>query len=162
MKGLSMALPPYLISASLLVCDRVLVEKDEVTSAIRIVDVFYLPELPPVPPGVSLSPEIQEKYAPILTTYGLAQIKADAGYCGEHDIEFRIINTSGEESLAAAAKGKFVSHIEGATTGLTASIQINILVKRFGTCFLCLYLDGNEITRTPFTLAQQKNSGQAV
>jgi hypothetical protein len=157
-----MPLPSYLISASLLVCDRVLLEKDEVSSAIRIIDVFYVPALPPLPPGLILPPEMQDKYGPLLTAYGLVQIRAKAGHRDEHDLEFRIINTAGEESIVASAKAKFDSHIEGATTGITASAQINMFVKRFGTCFLCIYLDGNEITRTPFTLAPRKDAGQSA
>ena len=39
-------LPPYLISVSALICERILHERDKVLSAIRIVDIFYVPELP--------------------------------------------------------------------------------------------------------------------
>jgi hypothetical protein len=158
-----MPLPSYLISASLLVCEKVLVEKDQVTSAIRIVDIFYVPALPPLPPGVLMSPEIKENFVPIVQAWGFVQIRANANYHREHDLEFRTINTIGEMLTIATAKARFESQIEGATTGITASAQLNIGVKRLGTCFLCVYLDGEEIARTPFTLTQLKvDAGQAV
>jgi hypothetical protein len=158
-----MPIPPYLISTSLLVCENILVEKDQVTSAIRIVDIFYVPPLPLLPPGILMSPEIKENFVPIIQAWGFVQIRANANHHGEHDLEFRTINTVGEMLTIATARARFDSTVEGATTGITASAQLNIGVKRFGTCFLCVYLDGEEIARTPFTVTQLKvNAGQVV
>jgi hypothetical protein len=151
-----MSLPSYLISASLLVCEKILIEKDQVTSAIRIVDIFYVPPLPPIPEGIVMSEEMKGQYVPVIQAWGFVQIRANAGHYSEHDLEFRTINTIGEMLTIATAKARFDSHVEGATTGITASAQLNIGVKRLGTCFVCVYLDGEEVARTPFTLTRPK------
>jgi hypothetical protein len=42
-----MPMPPYVISANVLICERALTESDGVVSAIRMIDIFYVSERPP-------------------------------------------------------------------------------------------------------------------
>jgi len=133
---------------------------DGVTSAIRIVDVFYVPPLPlgaVLPPGIT-----EENYTPLIQAYGLLQVRAEIGHQEDHDLEFRLINTIGEMSVLSLVKGHFQPRVEGTPVGLTVNVQLNIAVKRFGTCFLCVYVDGEEITRAPFTVIRQKPNVEPV
>jgi hypothetical protein len=148
-----MPMPPYLISASLVLCEKVLIEQEGVPSAIRMIDIFYVS---PVPPGVTLPPGMTEDNCmPLIQAYALLLLKAKTGHLEEHDLEFRLINTLGETSTVSVARGGFKSPIADATTGLTVNAQISIAVKKYGTCYLCVLLDGEEIIRTPFTLTRQ-------
>ncbi len=141
-----MPLPPYLISASIFVCERILHEADGVVSAIRIVDIFYVPEPPPSMP---------ENALPLVQAYGCAILKSVAGHNEEHSIQLKMINTIGEITVV----GEPVKTRIGSTAGLekvpggaTINAQLNIGVKRLGTCYLCVEVDGEEVTRAPFTL----------
>jgi hypothetical protein len=108
-----------------------------------------------------LPPEILN--IPMVQAYALLQVRAEAGHQEEHTLEFKIIKTGGEIATVAEAKARFQSQIEGAPGGLTVNAQLNIAVKRFGTCILCVHMDGEEIARTPFTLIQQKpDVGQVI
>src|SRR6266852_4842885 len=145
-----MPLPPFLISASALLCERILQEEDKVLSAIRIIDVIYVPQLPASAPEGSVT-GVQE--------YCLIILKAQPGHQGKHLIEFRMLNPKGEltnisEPIEAEFKARpeFGKDVPG---GATVSIQLNLAVKNYGTCYICVYLDGEEITRAPFTLLQQ-------
>ena len=148
-----MPLPPYLLSASLILCERVLHEEDGVTSAIRIVDIFYVPKKPEGAP---------ENILPLAQAHGLVNLKAEPNHEQEHELEFRTINTVGEvQSLGPPMKIKFTSRVgPQSPRGVTADIQLNVLVKRFGTCFLCVHLDGDEVLRTPFTILQKPDEAK--
>jgi hypothetical protein len=140
-----MPLPAYLISISAILCEKVLHEADGVNSAIRIVDVFYVGAKPVDAP---------EEVFPFVQAYALVSLRAAPGHNQEHEFVFKLLNTVGElTTLGAPMRVNMLSTL-GATVpgGLTASIQVNIAVKRFGTCFLCVYLDGEEVTRIPITL----------
>ncbi len=43
-------------------------------------------------------------------------------------------------------------------SGANIAMQLNIRVQNFGTSYLCIYLDGEEIAQTPFTLRRQQPS----
>ena len=91
----------------------------------------------------------------MIQAYGFLQFRAQPGHFEEHDVEFRIIDPAGNVSVVSVVKGSFNSPVEDTPTGLTALIQLNIIITSYGTCILCALLDGVEIARTPFTLRQQ-------
>lgn len=141
-----MPIPSYLISVSAILCEKVLHEADSVTSAIRIVDIFSVPEQP-IAVAKDLLPWVQ--------FYALVAIRVEPGHDKEHELEIKILNTAGELNALGPPThiNKMVSPLgPDIPGGVTINIQVNIAVKRFGTCFLCVYLDGEEVTRTPFTL----------
>src|SRR5438034_1314253 len=70
------------ISASVVVCERILVEKDEVVSAIRILDVLFVPK--------GTTGDI------VAQAYLLFLLKAPAGTTSQHDIFFEVVNPKGE------------------------------------------------------------------
>jgi hypothetical protein len=145
-----MPLHSYLISASALLCERILNEKDEVLSAIRIVDIFNVPEVPAEAPTGSL---------PLVQAYCLVIIKTQSGYHGQHLIQIKLLNMKGELSNLGEAANTDVAARPGmgddVPGGATIAFQLNIAVKNYGTCYVCVYLDGEEIARAPFTLQRQ-------
>ncbi len=149
-----MPLPPYLISVSLLVCERVLRELDNVLSAIRVVDVFYIPQKPPEAAG--------DLY-PIIQAHALASLRTTPGYSGKHVIRLRLINTVGESSVIGQEDLLFQNkpELENAPSGGYITAQVNFGVKRFGTCYFCLDVDGEEISRVPITLVQMPTETKA-
>lgn len=140
---------PELLSVAMFICERVLQEADGVTSAIRIVDLFNLPEIPPDAPEGAL---------PLIQAYSCAMLKFAPTFSGKHYIQSKMINTKGElvslgEPLEYSPQMR--AGAEGAPLGLNFTIQMNVAVKNLGTCYLCVYFDGEEIGRTPFTLQRQ-------
>jgi hypothetical protein len=144
--AIPMPFPPFLIAASAILCEKVLYEADGVISAIRIVDIFSVPKNPAGTPEDAL-PEIQ--------FYALVALRAEPAHDQPHELVIKLLNTVGElNALGPPTPVETMMSPLGPTVpgGVTLSIQVNIAVKRFGICFLCVYLDGEEITRTPFTL----------
>jgi len=145
-----MPIPSFIISVNLFVCERTLVEADGVLSAIRLIDIFFVPGERPI--------GVPEEAMPLVQAYGCALLKTKPGYVGEHSLQMKILNTIGEmTSTGDPATVKLFSKLgmEEVPGGVSIAIQLNIGVKRFGTCYLCLFLDGEEIARSPFTLLPQ-------
>jgi hypothetical protein len=151
-----MPLPPFVISATIVVCERVLIEKDEVISAIRIVDIFYLSAPPPeIKPGDPLPSNL-----PIVSFWAVGNVKAEPAYREPHSLEVRIVNTIGEvTTIGAPITQAFDARLEPAPTASGLIAQINLGVTRFGTCYVCLYLDNEEVARSPITLALKPTTG---
>jgi hypothetical protein len=144
-----MPLPSFLISVNAFLCERTLIEADGVFSAIRIVDVFLAPEQ---------AANVPEEALPLVQAYGCVIIKAVPRHHEEHTIELKMIDTAGEiKELGEPTKARAAAKagMEDIPAGITISVQLNIRVKRLGTCYLCLYIDGQEVARTPFTLLRK-------
>jgi hypothetical protein len=136
-------LPAYIQSVSAFICQQALLEQDGVTSAIRLVDLFRVPEPHPDKP---------DEQRPVVQMYAVVIIKTIPGYTGEHDIAFRILNTVGEMNTVGTQRASFSSRFGPEMPGgATLAIQMNIGVNRPGTLYLCIYVDEEEVTRTPFT-----------
>src|ERR1035437_9698820 len=143
-----MPLPKFLLSITALVCERVLLEADGVASAIRVVYVFY------ISPPPSLAPDTLQ----IIQAYALVILKSVPGYAGEHALRVRLINTVGESStIAEDSHAEFAAKpgFEELPHSINVVVQLNIGVKRFGICYICLDIDGEEVARTPLTLLQK-------
>jgi hypothetical protein len=151
-----MPLPPFVISASVLLCQNALTEPDGVISAIRIVDIFFVSEKPADAP---------ENLLPLVQAYACVILKTVPHYTEEHVIQLKLINTIGEVSnlgepitLPFAAK----PGMQDVPGGISINAQLNIGVKRLGTCYVCVHLDGEEIARTPFTLLKLDKPGETT
>src|SRR5690348_13105773 len=80
-----MSLPDYVISASALICERVLVEADGVMSAIRIVDIFE----------ANFPDSLPEEFRRV-KLYVCMTIKANPEHNADHKVQLRMIDTTGE------------------------------------------------------------------
>jgi len=142
-----MPLLPYLISANALLCEKILHEQDKVLSAIRIIDVFYVTKPPEDAPKEVVS---------MIEPHCLAIFKTQPGHQEKHLVEFKVLNTKGElKSLGDPVVAEFMARSEFGNDvpgGANAAIQISIVVKNYGTYYICVYVDGEEVTRAPLTI----------
>jgi len=143
--------PPYLIAVSAFICERVLVEKDDVISAIRIVEIFYVPELPTNAP---------EDAVALIQAWCIVILKALPGHYEKHVIELKLLNALGALTSIGSEEADFSTRPElgSVPTGASLALQLNIGVKNYGNCSVCIYLDGEEIARAPFTIQKQQPS----
>jgi hypothetical protein len=133
------------VTASVFVCERALQEKDDVISAIRIVDIFQLP--PMVPQSANLPP-----YA--IPLVGVAFFRTAQPDSAVHAFQFQLVRPSG---AAALVQQPFLTPLAlragGAPAGANLVVPINVLVKEFGVHELFALCDGVAIASASFTLA---------
>ncbi len=136
--------PPSLINTSLFICERTLSEKDGVPSFIRNVDLFFVAEVPEVPP---------EKRPLIMTV--VAILKFISGDVSDYAAQINLIRPNGENTALVHApkvslKTRKYPELPG---GFNVIQQVAIAPTQLGTHYLALLLNGEEVARTPFTLA---------
>jgi hypothetical protein len=137
-------MPPNVISASVLVCEKVLTEQDGVMSAIRIADVFYIPEMPEQPQG-SMA---------IVQAYALIILKSKPGEESEHTLALKLERPDGtlvnvtDKPEVVALKSK----LPGAPGGVNMIAILNLQPKTMGTYMLRAYVDSEEVGSAPITL----------
>lgn len=148
-----MPLPSFIISANVLVCERVLYEADGVLSAIRMIDVFYVsPEKPKGVPDQAL---------PLLQASICAMLKSVPGHEEEHTFEIQLINTLGKASvLAGPIKSKLGASVgmESLPGGLGMNTNLNLSAQHTGTCYVLLLVDGQEVARTPISIVPKQGT----
>jgi hypothetical protein len=139
-------MPPNLISARLLICEKILVEMDGVLSAIRLVDVFYFSAPPEIPREQIVVPMFI-----LATGYFLSPDDS------KHSLELRLIRPDGESTafftqndVVAALPG-----IAGVPRGFSVVASVSVAAKQIGTHYVSAVLDGEEVARGAFTLLEQ-------
>lgn len=153
-----MPLPANIIAVSAFICEKLLRETDGVLTAVRLVDLFFVPELPTSMPDEATFP------GPFISAVAVVSIKSAPGDTSEHLIEMKIMKPDGETKvLGEPTPGRFESRLGSRVPGgLTAAVQMNLNLRRamIGQHYLCVSVDGEEVTRVPFTLLPQ--SAQAT
>lgn len=147
-----MPLPSFLVSANVLICERVLVETDNVLTAVRMVDVFILPKAPPEHAANLKDTDPIPPDVPIVQMWITANVKAIPGYSGSHSLQLKLIDTAGELSdLGEARVDSFRSLWPDAHPTFGTVVQLRVGAKRLGNCYVCLFVDEKEVARAPFT-----------
>lgn len=135
-----------LISVYAIVCERALQEQDGVVSAIRIVDVFYVEPVPDIP---------VEKRAIGITILASGRVAPEDD--SEHTLEFFLVRPDGESTrLGEPSTGRYKSKVPGAPGGFNAILQIGVIPRVMGLHHVRVMLDGVEVARAVFTLAERK------
>ena len=132
-------MPTPIISISGFLCERVLREADGVHSAIRIVDVFYVPDVP----------------GGMMEFRALVSIKAQPGDDSEHLVDWKLENPDGTERLLdGTAKTVTFGSLLGPKVpgGANLVVHFNIPAEVLGTHFLHVLLDGEVVLTLPLTL----------
>ncbi len=136
-----MAERPYIVAA--LLCERILQEKDEVLSAIRIVDTFFVT----VPKG--LAPEVKPA---IQLTLLLAFKKRINDEAEKHLLTLKIKAPSGTVAEQPTVALNFkADEVSGAN--LLTTLQMG--VHEFGTFQIDVIVDGEVLTVVPFRLLER-------
>jgi hypothetical protein len=159
-------MPVDLISATAFVCEKVLIEKDNVLSAIRLVDLFYATEvkleegklIPPQP-----SPE-KSKLQTFVSMSLLVNLKARPGYQASHSLLLRITNPAGEEKNVSdeSVQADFAAKIPEVPSGFTLIAQLNIQPKVLGNYVVHVLLDGEEVCKAYFGILKHPQVEELV
>jgi hypothetical protein len=146
------ALPTGVICANILICEKVLREEDNVSSIIRLVDLFYFTRPTDQP---------LDRQAVLITA--LLTIKTIPENQNEHEVELHLIRPSGSDRLIGETlREVFTSKFPETPGGFNLLAPIPVLTKEEGTHLLVAYLDGVEVARTPFTLLEKKPEGDGI
>ena len=130
------------ISVSGLLCEKVLQEAESIFSAIRIVDVFQIPQ--DAPPSA------------VIQFTGLVLLKAMPA-----EEEFRIgvtlVSSSGERMQLPEPPGNpfrlpVYEQDPSIPVGFSLLLQFNVGTSKMGTNYIEVDVDGLTVTRMPFTL----------
>jgi hypothetical protein len=159
-------MPANLISATAFICERTLIEKDDVMSAIRLVDLFYVTEfqiqegkpVPPQPiPGRSIGQAFVSMFLVII-------LKAQPGDQSSHSLILRITNPAGEEKNVddVPVQANFTSKLPDVSGGFTLVAQLNVQPKLMGSYNVRVLLDGEEVCRAPFSILKHPTVEESV
>jgi hypothetical protein len=137
-----MAVKFQFVSAFL--CERVLFEQDNIVSAIRIIDIFQVPE------GV-------DSTTLAFSFFAVVSLRLVPVPDAEVNVGITLVRVSGErESLPFAIRNPYklreANPDPSLPGGISLIMQLQIVPKNFGTCYLEINVDGEVATTIPFTI----------
>jgi hypothetical protein len=143
----TMRAPVTLLSASALICEKVLNEADNVLSAIRLVDIFKFVPVPNVP---------VEQRPVVITILVITRFMAAEG--SEQTFDLELVRPNGEtRPIGERFVAKIIpNEVPGAPAGVNIVVQIGVIPKQMGLHFVRVLFNGNELAKASFTLAELK------
>jgi len=129
---------------SAFLCERILTEQDGIASAIRLVDIFQVPE--------------NAVEHAVVQFWAVVTLRALPVPDDEISVGVFLVRTSGERTRLPDPppdrKFKMRDFNPDLTLpgGLSLMLQLNVKPKNAGTCFLEIEVDGEVVTRIPFTI----------
>lgn len=131
--------------AAAVLCERVLIEKDDVASVIRLVDTFY----------VTIPKELPEGANPVISlTVFLSFKRSDEPDTGTHQAKMKIQPPTGPIQDLPLEMNFFFK--PGDVAGSNMIIAIQLGVKEFGRFRLDVFVDGEgPVAEIPFMLLEQ-------
>ena len=135
---------PQVFSAAILICEKFLLEEDKVFSAIRIVDVSFVPKEVPQNAVVEINIVVLIKSLEPGDVRFLMRLIDPAGK--EHDLK------GFPETISLSSKFPDRADVP---SGNTMGLRLNMKPDHTGTYFLKVLLDGVECAKTAFTLLEQ-------
>jgi hypothetical protein len=126
-------------------CENLLVEKDAVMSAIRIVDTYILL---PLPPEVTIPADVMRG---VILLKGLISLKSDSPLQGKVHLVMHRVN--GEKATISPPEG-WPAELKGDHSGLNIQIQMPLGVRNFGLVWFDVLWNEEVLTRMPLMLQQ--------
>jgi hypothetical protein len=129
---------------SAFLCERVLLDQDKLLSAIRIVDIFQIPEGTPEGTAIQFWAIVTLKTVPVPDE--------------EVYVAITLVRVSGERERLPDQFGGKPLRLRDQTPdpslpgGISLIVQLNVIPKNFGLCFLEVDVDGETLVRIPFTI----------
>ena len=133
-----MPLPPGILSVDLVVCERVLREMDGVPSAIRMVDLFNVPE------SILALPN------PTIVFFAIVFVRGDVGAAGNFICRMQLSDPNGNEIGIAQQAVSVNPVVEGAPGGAVTLGLFNVIAV-IGTYRLRVFLDDELQAQTTIT-----------
>lgn len=132
------------VSASAFICEKVLTEKDEVSSAIRIVEVFF------VPPAI-------ENVSRVVAMCLYSSIRLTPDDEEPHSVLFTLVRPNGEKRDLPAVANKVIppARFPDMNKALMLVGQVAVEVKELGIHHFLVILDGKEVAKTEFIISLQ-------
>jgi len=134
-------------------CENVLQDKDEVVSAIRIVDTYTIP---PLPEGVEVPADAVRG---LIMLRGLVALKA-GDVVGQGTVRLVMQRVNGERAPIGPPDGWPVE-MKGGEHGVNLHLQIPLGVKNFGLLWFDVFWNETLLTRIPLRLRQGQTAEQA-
>jgi len=140
------------ISAYAFVCQAFLTEKDGVTSAIRIVDVFYM---------APINDATRESLPPIgMALYINVRLTEDDS--DSHTLAIDLVRPDGETKRVAAFENKVVeTKFENTDKTINAVGNIGVVPKQFGKHEFVVHFDGRRVASAFFMLIENQTLSDA-
>ncbi|HTX38633.1 MAG TPA: hypothetical protein VME43_26590 [Bryobacteraceae bacterium] len=139
-------MPPleYIISATVLICEKILVEKDEVPSAIRLADTFCFRK----------NPERPEE-TPIVLVNGFFMIRFVPNAPIEHSLELRLVRPDGEtQTIGGPNDARAEVRTPDTPIGFNAPFGFGLRAREPGIYYVTALLDGAEVAKAGFSLIE--------
>lgn len=134
-----------LLSATLLVCEKMLQEVDGVLSAIRLGDLFILEQ-------ADAAVQRAARF------WIVAIVKFHPDDIGQHVGVLRLIRPNGEATDLKTVEpqlGELEVRFPGTPRGFNVLADMTLSAQQMGTHYLTLTIDGQEVARTAFTLIER-------
>lgn len=136
-----MALPPGILSVDLIVCERVLREKDDVASAIRMIVLFNVSESHVNAPN------------PVLVFSTVTFIRGDTGASADLLCRMTLTDPKGREIAEQEQRVQFEPGAEGIPGGAAWILQFNVDLL-VGVYRLRAFVDGELASQTTVAIRQ--------
>jgi hypothetical protein len=139
-----------LISAHVIIAQHVLIERDNVPSIIRMIDLFSItPDIPRLPDGT----------LPLIQMQLFINVRFSGDDDDEHDVGFTLRRPDGSEThrdvtKMAAAKSPYP---EG-DRGLNMAVPLGVNPTHFGKHEVFVTVDGEKVSGTPFLILQMAST----
>ena len=127
-------------------CEQVLQEDDGVLSAIRIVDTYTIP---PLPPGVDVPPDGTRG---VILVKGLISLKS-GDVAGSGNVALILHKINGE-TTRLSPEGGWPAVLQGGEHGFNIKLQFGLGVKNFGLLWFDVTWNDELLTRIPLRLQQ--------
>jgi hypothetical protein len=138
---------PHLNAAFL--CERILVERDNVPSFIRVAERFTVPiPVGPIPPGIQLPP-------PVLQTTLVIILKAGTLGAGKYNLRVKINKPDGAVAQDVS-QSVFINGSDD--NGIVHGVPVVLVSPEEGLYWIDVYFEVQLMTRTPLRVLHQQVS----
>lgn len=140
-------MPSKPLSSYVLICEKLLHEKDGVFSAIRIVDIFYC--------AAPLAGVPAEQQA--VAMFVVAHFQVPPEDDGTHSVLLDLMRPSGERTQILANPNLNRPEDEpkkapGSPQGFSVAVQVGVIAKEYGSHQIVFSVDESEVATAAFTL----------
>lgn len=133
---------PYIAVAA--ICEKILVEKSDLLSCIRIVDKVHVVVPPSLPDPLPRIP---------VQVNALIALRS-GGFVGKKMIQLNLINPAGDST---ASMESFPAVFDGGETGINLVLELTLHIQTEGVYTFDVLLDGELITRIPQRITISRN-----
>lgn len=141
-----MPIKDHIQNVNAFICERMLFEQDNVLSAIRFVDIFFVPE--------DASPDFKSAFTFVVV------MKFKFGYVPPDKIPMRVtlIRSNGEREVMGDQALQIPTKDIPGPVGVGLILQVQLVPRNFGTAYLEASVGDEIIATVPFTLVKQQRT----